>query len=276
MATAQPARTAITREVSAALANCEPSFVSRAPIDLGLAIAQHHAYLRALESLGCAMISLPAQDDLADSVFVEDVAVVLDEVAIMTRPGAASRRAEVSSVARVLARYRTVLEIIAPGTLDGGDVLRLGRDIYVCESARSNASGIDQLRDLCTPLGYRVHSVVTQNCLHLKSAVTQVGAETLLINRAWLNQTFGDISLFAGWKMIDVDPAEEHAANALLVGDGLIHPACFPRTRRRLEDAGIAVIGVDVSELQKAEGAVTCCSIVFVAATPSLDTNNHR
>jgi len=275
MAAARPARIAITREVSAALANCELSFVARAPIDLRLAIAQHHAYLRALESLGCEVISLPAQDDLADSVFVEDVAVVLDEVAIITRPGAASRRAEVVSVAQVLARYRTVLEIVAPGTLDGGDVLRLGRDIYVGESARSNAAGIDQLRDLCAPLGYRVHSVVTQGCLHLKSAVTQVGAETLLINREWLNQTHGDISLFTGWKMIDVDPAEDHAANALLVGEGLIYPACFPRTRQRLDDAGIAAICVDVSELQKAEGAVTCCSIVFARATSSLAQNRH-
>ncbi|WP_242512244.1 dimethylarginine dimethylaminohydrolase family protein [Pseudolysobacter antarcticus] len=272
---AQATCIAITREVSTALAHCELSFVSRAPIDLILAIAQHRAYLCALESLGCVVISMPAQDDLADSVFVEDVAVVLDEIAIMTRPGAASRRAEVASVAKVLARYRTVLEIVAPGTLDGGDVLRLGCDIYVGESARSNAAGIAQLRELCAPFGYRVHGVITQDCLHLKSAVTQVADDTLLINPAWLDQTRGDIVLFAGWKMIDVDPAEQHAANALLVGDGLIYPACFPHTRQRLQDAGIAVTSVDVSELQKAEGAVTCCSIVF-AGTTSLATGNIK
>lgn len=275
MASAQVTRIAITREVSAALACCERSFVAREPIDLTLAIEQHQTYLRALESLGCVVISMPAQHDLADSVFVEDVAVVLDEIAIMTRPGAVSRRAEVASVAQVLARYRAVLEIVAPGTLDGGDVLHLDRDIYVGESARSNAAGIAQLRELCAPFGYRVHNVITQYCLHLKSAVTQVAENTLLINRAWLSQTSSNISLFADWKMIDVDPAEEHAANALLVSDGVIYPACFPRTRQRLEDAGIAVTSVDVSELQKAEGAVTCCSIVF-AETTSLASRNIK
>lgn len=254
------ALTAITRDVSASIGECALSFVQRSPIDVDLAIAQHHGYRQALAALGCRMVALPAQDALPDAVFVEDVALVLDEVAVVTRPGAASRRGEVESVAQVLAGYRPLLRIVAPGTLDGGDVLRIGRDIHVGMSARSNAEGIAQLQALLDRYGYRVHGVPTRGCLHLKSAVTQVADDTLLVQPAWVDPT-----VFAGYCLVEVDPAEEHAANALRIGTGVVYPDCFPRTRRRLEEAGIAVTTVDVSELQKAEGAVTCCSLVFDA-----------
>jgi len=250
---------AITRTPSRSLASCELSFVPRAAIDVDLAIAQHRHYERALETLGCRVIALPALEERPDAVFVEDVALVLDEVAVMTRPGAESRRAEGASIATVLADFRPLLRIEAPGTLDGGDVLRIGRAIFVGQSARSNAAGIAQLRELLAPHGYTVQGVATRDCLHLKSAVTQVAADTLLIQPAWV-----DAGIFAGYRLIEVDPTEEHAANALHIGESaVIHPDCFPRTRQRLEDAGIDVTGVDVSELQKAEGAVTCCSLVF-------------
>ena len=254
---------AITRDVSPSLAGCELSFVPRTAIDIDRAIAQHEAYRAALRGLGCEVLSLPAQADMPDAVFVEDVAIVLDEVAVLTRPGAASRRAEGASVAEVLARYRPVQAIQAPGTLDGGDVLRIGRTIYVGEAARSNADGIAQLRALLAPFGYTVHAVPTHGCLHLKSAATQVADDTLLLQPAWV-----DSAVFAGYRCIEVDPQEEHAANALRIGDGVIHPACFPRTRQRLEDAGIRVVPLDISELQKAEGAVTCCSLVFAEPMP--------
>lgn len=249
---------AITRDVSPSLAGCELSFVPRSPIDIERAIAQHDAYRDALRSLGCEVLCLPAQAEMPDAVFVEDVAIVLDEVAVMTRPGAASRRAEGESVAEVLARYRPLHAIQAPGTLDGGDVLRVGRTLYVGEAARSNADGIAQLRALLSGHGYAVRAVPTHGCLHLKSAATRVADNTLLVQPAWV-----DVSVFAGHACIPVDPDEEHAANALRIGDGVIHPACFPKTRRRLEDAGIRVVPLDISELQKAEGAVTCCSLVF-------------
>ena len=249
---------AITRAVSTALADCELSFVDRSPIDVSRARAQHDGYVQALRSLGCEVIELPAQDALPDSVFVEDVAIVVDEVAVMTRPGAASRRAEGESVAPVLARYRELRRIEAPGTLDGGDVLRIGRDVYVGASARSNAEGIAQLRAALAPFGYRVQAVATRECLHLKSAVTQVAEDTVLINPDWLED-----GAFARYRQIQIDPVEAHAANALRIGAGLVYPDCFPRTLARLREAGIAVTVVDVSELQKAEGAVTCCSLVF-------------
>jgi dimethylargininase len=249
---------AVTREVSAALGSCELSYIPRDAIDLARARKQHRDYQQALEALGCQLLTLPAEPDLPDSVFVEDVAIVLDEVAILTRPGALPRRAEVASVADVLRRYRTVLSIQAPGTLDGGDVLRVGRTLYVGESARSNAAGIGQLRELLADYGYAVQDVPTRGCLHLKSAVTQLDDNTLLLQPEWV-----DRERFAGFRIIEVDPAEPHAANVLRIDDELVMPASFPRTRQRLLDAGFSVTVVDVSELQKAEGAVTCCSLVF-------------
>jgi dimethylargininase len=249
---------AITRDVSASLGDCQLSFVPRTGIDVGLARRQHEAYRQALESLGCRVIALPAQDGMPDAVFVEDVALVLDEVAVMTRPGAESRRGEGDTVEPVLAAFRPVVAITAPGTLDGGDVLRIGRKIYVGESARSNAEGIARLGALLAPHGYEVQGVRTRGCLHLKSAATVVADGVLLVQPAWV-----DPAAFAGQRVVEVDPGEEHAANALRVGEGLVYPAAFPRTRRRLEEAGVAVIAVDLSELQKAEGATTCCSLVF-------------
>ncbi|MEO5565639.1 MAG: dimethylargininase [Luteimonas sp.] len=249
---------AITRDVSANLAECQLSFVARDHIDLDLARSQHAAYCGALAALGCEVRRLPALNALADAVFVEDVALVLDEVAVMTRPGAASRRAEVEPMADVLAAYRPLLRIEAPGTVDGGDIVRLGRDVYVGQAARSNADGVAQLARMLLPFGYRVHAVTTHGCLHLKSAVTVVADDTLLVQPAWV-----DIAGFSNHRLLEVDPSEGHAANAVRIGDAVIHPSCFPRTHERLRQAGISVHAVDVSELQKAEGAVTCCSLVF-------------
>jgi dimethylargininase len=248
---------AIVRPVSAALARCELSFVARSPIDPARAARQHESYVEALRSRGCAIVQLPVLDDHPDSVFVEDTALVFDELAVLTRPGAVSRRGEVETVAAALARYRPVAAIEAEGTLDGGDVLRIDRDVYVGRSARSNDAGIAQLRALLAGHGYRVHALDTRDCLHLKSAVTQVAPDAVLVQPRWL-----DPAPFAGLRIIEVDPAEEHAANALRVGGGIVYPDCFPRTLARLEAAGVEATLVDVSELQKAEGAVTCCSLI--------------
>lgn len=254
---------AITRDVSPNLAGCELSYVPRSAIDIGLAATQHRAYQDALSTLGCRVIALPAEADLPDSVFVEDVAIVLDEVAIMTRPGAESRRSEGASVAAVLSRYRSLHAIQAPGTLDGGDLLRIGRSVYVGQSQRSNAAGIEQLSNLLAGYGYAVRAVPISGCLHLKSSVTQVAEDTLLMQPEWVDRSvFADLES-SGFRIIDVDPAEEHAANAVRVGEGVLYPSCFPRTQQKLLEASIQVTTVDVSELQKAEGAVTCCSLVF-------------
>jgi dimethylargininase len=210
-----------------------------------------------LAALGCEIECLPEAPDLPDAVFCEDAAVVLDELAIIARPGAASRRPEVRPVARALERYRRLVAIEAPGTLDGGDVLCVGRTLYVGLSQRSNRAAIEQMRAVLAPFGYIVRGVAVSGCLHLKSAVTQVAENTLLVNRDWVNP-----KAFVGMDLVDVDPSEPYAANALLIDETVIYAAAYPRTRRRLEERGIAVHSVDVSELAKAEGAVTCCSLI--------------
>jgi dimethylargininase len=244
--------------VSPAIVRCELVHQERRPIDVAAARRQHQEYEAALAALGCRVQALPADPDLADSVFVEDTAIVLDEVAVITRPGATSRRPETAPVAQALAPYRPLVSIESPGTLDGGDVLRIGRTLYVGRSARSNQAAIDQLATTLRPYHYDVRGVAVHGCLHLKSAVTAVGDGVVLLDPQWV-----DPGVFTDTRSIEIDPREHGAANALRIGDRVIHPASFPETRRRLEAAGIGVTVVDVSELQKAEGAVTCCSIVF-------------
>ncbi len=251
-------RIAITREIGAAIDRCELTHLARSPIDVARARAQHAAYEEQLRALGCTVRRLPEAPDLPDAVFVEDCAVVLDELAIIARPGAASRRPETAAVEQALAGLRPLNRIAAPATLDGGDVLRVGRTLFVGASSRTNDAAIAQLRGFVEPFGYRVVAVEVRGCLHLKSAVTEVAPRTLLVNRAWLAG-----EAFADFDRIDVDPGEPFAANALRVGDAIVYPAAFPGTRARLEARGLDVRAVDVSELAKAEGAVTCCSLII-------------
>ena len=244
---------ALTRDVPSTINACELTHVERRPIDVAAARAQHAAYEAALEAVGCTLRRLPALDDMPDSVFVEDAAVVVDELAVIARPGAASRRAETASVAEALRAYRDVVAIEEPGTLDGGDVLLLGESVFVGLSARTNAEGARQLHDFLEAYGYNVRTVSVERALHLKSAATRVGRDTVLVNPQWI-----DRALFDG-DVIEVDPAEPFAANVLLVGDTLLCSAAYPRTNARLGNTK----EVDASELAKAEGGLTCCSIVF-------------
>jgi dimethylargininase len=240
---------AITRPVSPAINRCELTHLHREPIDLGRAIEQHEAYERCLEELGCRVVRVPVGPELADSVFVEDTAVVVDKLAVMTRPGAASRRAETASVARALE---------APGTLDGGDVLRVGRRLFVGQTGRSSAEGIAQLRVLLAPHGYTVEAVPVTGCLHLKSAVTQVATDAVLVNPQWV-----DPSAFRPSRAIEVDPGEPSAANTLMLGGTVVAASAYPRTAARLEALGLRVVRLDMSELAKAEGALTCCCLLL-------------
>jgi dimethylargininase len=249
---------AITRGVSATIDACELTHVSRSPIDVALAREQHAAYESALASLGCEIRRIPADDYYPDAVFIEDTAIVLDELAVITRPGAESRRGELDAVGAVLGDYRTLARIEAPATIDGGDVLQLDHVLYVGRTLRTSDAGIAQLRALIAPYGYRVIGVDVDGCLHLKSAVTRVGVDALLMNRRWISP-----SIFDGWRIIDVDDAEPAAANALRIGDRVIFPGELTRTRRKLEAEGIEVIAVTAGELAKAEGGVTCCSLIL-------------
>jgi len=249
---------ALMREISASIGQCQLTHLRREPIDPALAEAQHAAYARLLGRLGHRVTTLPPQDALPDAVFVEDTALVLDEVALICRPGTPARRAETDTVAEVLRGYRPITFVVHPGCLEGGDVLRMGRHIYVGASQRTNPQGIAQLREATGLLGYEMHTVQVSACLHLKSAVTPVSDDTLLINPEWV-----DPAAFAAYQLIHVAAEEAFAANALLTQAGVIYPAAYPRTLERLFKHGINVYPVDMSELAKAEGGVTCCSLLI-------------
>lgn len=250
--------TAITRGVSPAIVRCELSFIDRQLIDLDRARQQHQAYEALLAKLGARVVSLPAEPNLPDSMFVEDPAIVLDEIAIILPLGTESRRSEAPSLAQELAKYRKLAYVQLPGTLEGGDVLRIGKRLFVGLTKRSNAEGIRQLAEILKPHGYEVIPVPVTGCLHLKSAVTRIADNVLLANRAWF-----DTKPLAAYDWIDVDPAEPHAANALALAGTIILPASFPRTRGRIGSQDFRVTTLDISELQKAESGLTCSSLLF-------------
>jgi dimethylargininase len=251
-------RIAVTRAVSPTLAQCELTHRPRDPIDVAGAMAEHAVYEETLRSLGATVVHASPEPALPDAVFVEDTALVLDEVAVITRPGAPMRRAEIESIAAVLSAYRPLLRIQPPGTLDGGDVLRIGRTLYVGLSSRTNREGVTQLEAFVRQCGYEIIPVEVNGCLHLKSAVTQVAEDALLING---RQVRAD--RFGSMEMIAVAPAEPQGGNALWIGGSVIYPAHYLETRERLERAGVRVLPVPSAELAKAEGGVTCCSLLF-------------
>lgn len=249
---------ALTRAPARALDACELTYREREPIDAGLAAAQHRGYCEALEACGARVVTLPAVDELPDSVFVEDTAIVLDEVAVLTRPGVESRRGEVSLIEPEVARLRPVVRVETPATLEGGDVLRLGRTLYVGLSPRTNAEGADALRRFAAPHGYEVLTVEPRGCLHLKTGCSGLDEKTVLVNPDWI-----DAAVFRGREVVTVDASEPWAANVLHVNNSVCVSASCPRTAEKLSTRGYAVRVVEVSEFAKAEGALTCMSLLF-------------
>ena len=249
---------AITRQVSRSIGNCELTFVTRTPIDVDRARRQHEKYEAALKQLGLAVLSLPEAPDLPDSVFVEDTALVLEECAILMHCAATSRAPEIELMSSVLQPYRQILRLEPPAHMDGGDLLKIGHTVYAGVSRRTEPAAVEQLGTMLKPLGYEVRAVPVTDCLHLKSAVTQVAEDTLLINPQWVSsRVFGDV------KTVETDASEPYAANGLLVGGSVLYSTEFPKTGARLTAAGIRTVQVEADELAKAEGAVTCCSLIF-------------
>lgn len=253
---------ALTRRVPVSIDRCELTHLARSPIDYARAVTQHAAYEDALRRAGCRVQRLPDAPQLPDSVFVEDTAVVFDRVAVIARPGAESRRGEVDAVAAALRPHRPLAFIEAPGTLDGGDVLVTPGRVFVGISGRTNDEGARQLAAHIAPFGFEVVTMPVDGCLHLKSAVTSVASASrrkvqLLINPLWI-----DRGPFADFDVIEIDPAEPSAANVLAVNGYVICAEEHPRTRARLEAGGLPVLAVPAGELAKAEGGVTCCSLL--------------
>ncbi len=253
-------RFALTRAVSPAINECELTHRERSPIDVRRAALEHDEYEKWLVAHGCEIVRVAPLPHLPDGVFVEDTVVVLDEIAVLTHPGAESRRGELDTVAAALRRFRGLMQIEPPGTLDGGDVLRIGRTLYVGRSPRTNDEGIVALRTIVSPFAWDVVAVDFSGCLHLKSAVTLADDNTVLYN-----PEFVDAAAFAPRDAIAVDPSEPSAGNVLRLGDTTLMSASYPLTRRILEAAGIRSETVEMSELEKAEAGVTCSSVIFEA-----------
>jgi dimethylargininase len=226
------------------------------PPDYSLMLEQHRAYVATLQKLGIEVIVLEALDDFPDAYFVEDTAIVTEETAIITRPGAASRRGEEDAILPVLRRFRNVERILPPATLEGGDVLRIENNFFVGISERTNQEGAEQLTRILGAQGKSCTAVPLLQGLHLKSSVNYVGKDTLLVT-----EDFATHPVFEGYQKFVLDRGEVYAANTLLVNDHLITPTGFPSTRKKLNTLGLPVIELEVSEARKMDGGLTCMSL---------------
>lgn len=254
---------AITRAVSPHIARCELTYRTRECVDYERAVRQHEAYRDLLRRCGAQIINLEACDPLPDCCFVEDTAVVLDEVAVIAQMGAASRRDETSAVEKILSAHREVARVSLPATLDGGDVVRLGRQLFVGRSQRTNLEGIEALARIVRPFGYSVTAVEATGSLHLTTACSALNEETVLLNPCWI-----DAGRFARCWVLPVPEDEPWAANTLRVGETVCVEAHAPRTSDLVKRHCAQVEVLDISEFRKAEGSLSCLSILFQDAHP--------
>jgi dimethylargininase len=252
---------AFVRSVSRTLGNCELLHVPRQAFNVEVARQQHAAYVVALKAAGVVVTVLPEEPDLPDAAFVEDVVVLLDELAVIGRLGRASRQPEARRIEPEIAKLRPIQRITPPGTLEGGDVLRIGRTIYVGSSSRTNDAGIGQLQEIVSPLGYTVSVVNVSSCLHLKTGATSPADGMLLVNGGWV-----DSSRFRDLEIVNVPDMEPWGANALAVNGTVLVANSAPRTADLLESRGLKVQRVGISELQKAEAGLTCLSVLYSTA----------
>lgn len=245
---------AITRSIPESFAQALSRVPPDLPIDVALARAQHAAYCAALTACGVVVETLASDEACPDGCFVEDTAIVVGDRALITRSGAPSRRPETAAVAAALARWFEIVEMTEPATLDGGDCLRLGNTLYVGRSARSNAPGIARL----AVFGLRVVAVeLPPGVLHLKCVCTPLGDDRVLLAEQSIPAATFDAEIV--W----VPAVETYAANAVAIGEHVIVAGGYPRTHEALVAAGFTVHAVPTSEVYKADGSLTCQSIVF-------------
>ncbi len=248
---------AITRQPAGSIAKCELTYIERIPIDYAKTVEQHKAYCDGLRDCGVKVVTLSPVGDLPDSVFVEDTAIILDEVAIITPMGIASRRPEPALIEPEIAQFRPTVPIALPATIEGGDVMRLGKAIFVSVSTRTNAAGINALTAIASAYGYTVTTVALRDCLHLKSACTALDDHTILLNPAWV-----DTSAFYGYELIDIAPDEPGAGNVVRANGSILMNSPYIHTAEIVEQRGYRVCAVDTSEFTKAEAAMTCMSLI--------------
>lgn len=249
--------TALTRAISPLLVDCELSHIDRIPININKASEQQQVYEDALKKMGYTIRRLPETPHLSDGVFVEDTAVLFPEIGIITRPGAKSRRTETKTMSGILKEYRNLLYIAEPGTIDGGDVLVLGKRVFIGLSQRTNIEAINQFAEILKPLGYTVQGVSLTNCLHLKTAITPIEDDLLLANSNWIDE-----DIFDGYNIENVHPDEPFGANVMRKDNWALCSKAYPHTAEWLSKRGYDVVIIDQSELAKAEAGLTCLSVI--------------
>jgi dimethylargininase len=223
-----------------------------------LILTQHQAYRQVLLGLDLDGVVLPAEPDYPDAYFVEDPAIITPHIAVMTRSGAPSRQGEGATLEPILEYYRPIFHINPPGTVDGGDVLMVGNHFFIGISERTNEEGAAQLASLLAAAGHTLRTIPVAGGLHLKSNINYVGSETLLVTKS-----LADHPAFDRYVKIVVDEDESYAANTLWVNDTLLMPRGFPKTYASLAHLGMRIIELEVSEVQKMDGGLTCMSLRF-------------
>jgi dimethylargininase len=249
---------ALTHVPSPNLDQGERTHVARQAIDYVQAVAQHREYCRMLHDCGIQVRTLDVNRHLPDGTFIEDTAIILDEVAVLASMGTEARRAELAGIEPELRKYREVHRILPPATIEGGDVLRLGRTLLVGLSARTGSAGVQALEAIVGRYGYQVLPVPVRKCLHLKTACTALPDGGLLVNPAWLDE-----ESLHGFDKICIPAGEPWAANTLLVGGTICLAAEHVQTAQLLRQGGFAVRTVRLSQFAKAEGGATCLSLLF-------------
>ncbi len=254
--------TVVTHVPSPALQECELTFVESEPIKIDKATKEHNNYCAMLEECGARVIKLDENLSLPDSVFVEDPIIVFDEVAVLTSMGVESRRKELPLLKKFFCQYRQIEQISLPAKIEGGDVLKIGKTIFVGNSARTNELGIQALSKIIEPLGYVVIPVKVTGCLHLKTGCTALDEKTILINPDWV-----EVTPFADYKTIKTLPQEPFGANVLPIGKTLCMNSAFPETIELVKSKGYSVVETDITEFVKAEAGLTCMSVHFNLTT---------
>lgn len=250
---------AFVNSPSPQLAECQLTYMDRMPIDPTLALEQHQMYVQALKKMGVEVDVLQINTHCPDGVFVEDPVIILDEIAIITSMGNPERRAEIPAIKEYITGIRPIQEVHSPAKLEGGDILRIGKRIFIGLSSRTDLAGIEAVKNIASQYDYEIVPVRVTGSLHLKTAVTALDDQTLLINPLWL-----DTTTFRDFQLVPVPLEEPWGANILRLPQGVIANAAYPGTCHLIASLGYRLEAVDISEFGKAEAGLTCMSVVYI------------